>query len=97
MLLEERDDDREKFSPIVDLVAIAMLMVGACIFLKIYAATTKELFKGVKNIFIPLYELEIKLWLHADPPFHGSDRIKILYVDSKTAFPIYETYNVFRT
>jgi hypothetical protein len=89
VFLKERNNNLHKIIAIVDLVPIAMLMVGAGVFLKIDTSTTKKLLERVQNIFVSLDEFNVKFWFYSNPPFSCCDKIDISYVDREASFTIY--------
>ncbi len=69
MFLEKWDNDLEKIIPIVDFIPVAVLMVGAIIFLKINAAATKITLQLIQNVLVLFDEFYVEFWLYSNSPF----------------------------
>lgn len=96
MFLEEWNDYFQKITTIIDLVSVAILMIEACIFLKIHTSTSEKLFQRVQDILIFLDKFDVKLRLNDYSSPHLCFFINISYIDSEASFTIHEAHNIIR-
>ena len=96
MLFEEWDDDSLNVIPVVDLIPITVLMVGAIIFLEINAATTEKPLHLIQNFLILFNKLYAEFRFYGNSSFPRTRQFWIADVNREASFTIYETYNVIR-
>src|SRR3989338_1750063 len=94
VLLEEWDNDLLKIIPPIHLKSVALLMVWPCVFLKVHASTSEEVFKGKEYIFVFFYKFYVKLRLDDNAPNRSFSPRRIANIHRKTPFSIYQSDNV---
>lgn len=94
MPLEKWDDNFQEILAVVDLVSIAILVVGPRIFLEIHAAAPEEFLQSIEDVLIAFDKLDIELWLNNCSPYRFLFFIDISNVDSEASFAIHEAHNV---
>ena len=95
MLLEKRNDYRLELFPPEDFVAITMLMIRACVFLKVDTSRSEEIFECIENVFVAFNEFDIEFWFYNDSSSDSFLYVRISHVDSEASFTIYEPDNIF--
>ena len=89
VLLEERNDDIVQIAPAIYLEPITVLMIGARIFLKVYASASEKTLQCKENSVITLNKLEIEFWLYHYPSHNHALCIDISDIDRETSFTVY--------
>src|SRR3989344_4519888 len=90
----EWDNDLLKIIPPIHLKSVALLMVWPCVFLKVHASTSEEVFKGKEYIFVFFYKFYVKLRLDDNAPNRSFSPRRIANIHRKTPFSIYQSDNV---
>src|SRR3989344_1255280 len=94
IFLEERNNDVLQIIAIRYLIAVTILMIRPCIFLKIHISATKEIFQLIQDIFIFFDEFNIKPWFGFHPSFNFFIILRILYVNCEASFTVYQPDNI---
>ncbi len=96
MFQEKRD---YCFSQIISagyLVAIAVLMIGAFIFLEVNVPAAEVFLQIIENGFILLYQLDVEPRFGLGSSLHIAARLRTCDMNRETAFAVYQTDYVFR-
>ena len=75
-------------------IAITILMIGACVFLKVHRTAPKKFFEFIENFFIFLDEFQKKSWFNFCSALDLLFRIRIFYINCKTSLSVGKTNNI---
>ena len=94
MLLEEWNDNPHQIIARRYLIAVAVLMILAGIFLEVNIAASKEFFELVENLFIGFYQFQVKFRFYSRSSFSFGFFGRVEDVGGKTAFAVHQADNV---